>query len=67
MGNSLNRQRYLMAQGYTYKVLVNITKGLDETTIEEITGMKQLTNKTIMQRILVDVGATIPHTSFPPC
>lgn len=42
MGNALNRQRYLMAQGYTYKVLVNITKGMDKKTVESAKGMKVL-------------------------
>lgn len=42
VGNALNRQRYLMAQGYTYKVLVNITKGLTREMIQRIPKMQQI-------------------------
>lgn len=42
MGNAINRQRYVMAQGYTYKVLVNITKGLTKEQIESINGYRLL-------------------------
>lgn len=56
MGNALNRQRYLMAQGYTYKVLVNITKGMDRKTVETAKGMKVLMDERQIQTMLQKVG-----------
>ena len=55
MGNALNRQRYLMAQGYTYKVLVNITKGLNRKEMESIPGMKYLNDPERLKYILTEV------------
>ena len=55
MGNALNRQRYLMAQGYTYKVLVNITKGLNRKEMESIPGMKYLNDSERLKYILTEV------------
>lgn len=55
MGNALNRQRYLMAQGYTYKVLVNITKGLNWKEMESIPGMKYLNDSERLKYILTEV------------
>lgn len=55
MGNALNRQRYLMAQGYTYKVLVNITKGMDRKTVESAKGMKVLMDERQIQTVLQKV------------
>ena len=55
VGNALNRQRYLMAQGYTYKVLVNITKGLDKKTVESAKGMKVLMDERQIQTVLQKV------------
>ena len=55
MGNALNRQRYLMAQGYTYKVLVNITKGLSREKMTSIPGMKELYDPQWLQSALEEV------------
>lgn len=55
VGNALNRQRYLMAQGYTYKVLVNITKGMDKKTVESAKGMKVLMDERQIQTVLQKV------------
>ena len=55
MGNALNRQRYLMAQGYTYKVLVNITKGLSREQMTSIPGMKSLYDPQWLQSALEEV------------
>ena len=55
VGNALNRQRYLMAQGYTYKVLVNITKGMDKKTVESAKGMKVLMDEGQIQTVLQKV------------
>ena len=55
MGNALNRQRYLMAQGYTYKVLVNITKGLSREQMTSIPGMKALYDTQWLQSALEEV------------
>lgn len=51
----MNRQRYLMAQGYTYKVLVNITKGLKKEA-SEAKGMKTLLDEEKMKEMLRQVG-----------
>ena len=56
MGNALNRQRYLMAQGYTYKVLVNITRGIDKSVVESAKGMKVLMDERQIQTMLQKVG-----------
>lgn len=54
VGNALNRQRYLMAQGYTYKVLVNITKGLSPELIQEIPHMKEICSMDYAKNALLD-------------
>lgn len=52
VGNALNRQRYLMAQGYTYKVLVNITKGLSREMIQTIPKMRQICTAEFVKNLL---------------
>ena len=52
----MNRQRYLMAQGYTYKVLVNITRGIDKSVVESAKGMKVLMDERQIQTMLQKVG-----------
>lgn len=52
VGNALNRQRYLMAQGYTYKVLVNITKGLTREMIQTIPKMRQICSAEFAKSLL---------------
>lgn len=44
-----------MAQGYTYKVLVNITKGLTEKQIESINGYKYLCTQKYVEESLRQV------------
>lgn len=44
-----------MAQGYTYKVLVNITKGLNRKEMESIPGMKYLNDPERLKYILTEV------------
>ena len=59
MGNALNRQRYLMAQGYTYKVLVNITRGIDPSVIEKAKGLKVLMDDSKIKEMLSKVGVGV--------
>ena len=67
MGNALNRQRYLMAQGYTYKVLVNITKGLKKEA-SEAKGMKTLLDEEKMKEMLrqVRMGRAVERRRWRP-
>ena len=45
-----------MAQGYTYKILVNITKGLTKEQIESINGYKELCTQAYIEDSLRQVG-----------
>ena len=45
-----------MAQGYTYKVLVNITRGIDKSVVESAKGMKVLMDERQIQTMLQKVG-----------
>ena len=45
-----------MAQGYTYKVLVNILEGVDRAILQEAKGMEYLRNRENLMSVLNDVG-----------
>ena len=44
-----------MAQGYTYKVLVNILENVDHATLQEAKGMDYLQNRENLMAVLNDV------------
>ena len=46
-----------MAQGYTYKVLVNILGEVDNVLLQEAKGMEYLRNHENMMNVLKDVGS----------